>query len=408
MESIGDLVSPIKFIDVAEDISIAIELKFLIPFLPYGRAAGKLPRGTPIREAEYIKDMKDIEDIDRVKLWKDTFNGVAGAIKGVPGQDAITSFELLDRREQEREYWASKWIVKESKSAEPAKDDPDSNRFVWVPVEINSPKMAWRHADTLQIIEAVLKKLTATYHMVSNHSCELHVHVGRLDGRPFSLASMKRIAILLWMAEPPMRRVKDPRSPNFDHTYTWSFALRDHSRLAKGIREARIPQVRTRRGLEGLDHALVRYLQRRNVMHPEHQKAIGYIWRATSYVELGRMMSGEDRPHRRLGFNFSAMGEEDERARSSPKTLECRFLEGVIEEGLIVSWVKIFGSIVQVGLDGHDAEGRFARSVLRLAEENGELPFDEAFRRLMADLGIDEETSRPVQALIRKIHSEGP
>lgn len=389
-------------------MSIAIELKFLIPFLPHGAVEEKHRPGPPIQEVAYIKDTKDVQDVDRMKLWKGAFSSVASTIKGVAGQDAITSYELKERGAQEWDFWASTWIVKESKSAEPDKEDPDSNNFLWVPVEINSPKMAWKHPGTLKRIEAVLRNLRGAHHIVSNHSCEVHVHVGRLDGRPFSLPSLKRMAILIWMAEPIMRRVKDPRSPNFDHTYTWSFAQRDHSRLAKRIREERTPQARTRHEIEGLDHALVYYLLQKNAMFPEHQKAIWHIWRAPSYVELGKMMSGEDRPHRRLGFNFSAMGEEDERARRSPKTVECRFLEGVIEEGVIIGWIRIFGSMVQAALNRQDAQGRFAKTVLRLVDDDdSQQPFAESFQRLMKDLDIDDETSRPIEELIRKIHSEG-
>lgn len=135
--------------------------------------------------------------------------------------------------------------------------------------------------------------------------------------------------------------------------------------------------------------------------------AIGHIWRASSYLQLGRMLSGEDRSHRRLGFNFSAMGEEDERAKRSPKTIECRFLEGTIREDAVIGWISIFGSMVQTGLGGQDTQERFAKSVLRLADEANQPPFAEGFRRFMADLGIDEETFRPIEVLIREIHKEG-
>ncbi|KAK7753301.1 hypothetical protein SLS62_004820 [Diatrype stigma] len=392
---------------MAEDMSIAIELKFLIPFLPHGHAGEKQTPGPPIKEVAYIQDARDIHDASRLKLWKDAFYSVASTIKGVAGQDAITSYELEDRGAQEWEFWATTWIVKDSKSAEPSKEDPDSHRFIWVPVEINSPKMAWRHPGTLRLIEIVLKALRGAHHIVSNHSCEVHVHVGRLDGRAFSLPSMKRMAILMWMAEPIMRKVKDPRSPNYDHTYTWSFAQRDHSRLAKWIREDKTPQARTRRELEGLDPALVGYVISKKAMFPEYQKAIGHIWRAHTYVELGKMMSGDDKPHRRLGFNFSAMGEEDERARRSPKTIECRFLEGIIEEDVIIGWIRIFGTMVQAALNRQETQGRFAKTVLRLVDEDDQPPFAEAFHRLAEDLGIDKEISKPIEVLIRRIHGEG-
>ena len=391
--------------NMAEEIAVGIEFKFLIPFLPCGggseekRGAG--PAGPPIRETVHVLDAQKIQVSEKKALWRDTFAGVVNVIKGVPGQDAISCNELEKQQARERDFWATKWIVKDSKSAEPGKDHPESKNYAWVPVEINSPKMPWSDPRTLQTIEAVVKAVRTTYHVVANYSCEFHVHVGRMDGRPFTLPAMKRMAILLWFAEPIMRKVKDPRSPNFDHTYTWSFAQREHSRLSRTI--ANSPKLYTRNMLDGMEPALVSYLQRQDAAFPEHQRAIGHIWGALTHRELGRLMSGTDKPHRRLGYNFSAMGEEDERACTNPKTLECRFLEGVADEKVIGGWIRAFVAMVQTGLDGQYAQRRFANTVLRLINE-ADLPISRAFGRLMEDLGIEEKDYRPVQAFIEGIY----
>ncbi|RYO94323.1 hypothetical protein DL766_000600 [Monosporascus sp. MC13-8B] len=51
-------------------------------------------------------------------------------------------------------------------------------------------------------------------------------------------------------------------------------------------------------------------------------RALKTIWRATSKAQLGQLLSGSTKEYRRLGFNFSTCGGEDDRARRSPKTVE--------------------------------------------------------------------------------------
>ena len=61
------------------------------------------------------------------------------------------------------------------------------------------------------------------------------MHVGRIDGRPFSLLTLKRLATLLWLAESQLRSIRDPFSPNYNNIYTWGAEQRRYSRLAKAL-----------------------------------------------------------------------------------------------------------------------------------------------------------------------------
>ncbi|KAI0129121.1 hypothetical protein BJ170DRAFT_722070 [Xylariales sp. AK1849] len=393
--------------DRLEDLSIAAELKFLVPFLPHA-AAGLDDHVEPrMHIAKFIETAKDVRQKDKLKLWAHAFSGIANVIKTVPGQDASTSYDLERQKIQESDCWARRWIVKKSNSAEPMKEDAHREDYLWVPVEITSPRMAWKDPNTFDIMEKVLEALRTKYRLVSNYTCEVHVHVGRMDGRPFSLPTLKNIAVLLWIAEPILRKVKDPSSPNFQHVYTWSSAAREHSRLAMDIRDGKVAHPATPHDLEGTTGVLNRYLVNSNVKSCHNLDAVRLIVSTQSHLELGRLMSGEGRPYRRLGFNFSAFGEEDERARTNPRTVECRFLEGSIDGGVILGWMQIFGTMIEVALDQPESKGCFKRSLSRLLmDEEDHKTAEEAFKVLMDRLGVPKDVYGPVQAMVRELPPE--
>lgn len=116
----------------------------------------------------------------------------------------------------------------------------DYDKNVWTPVEICSPILSWsRKDDALSTLKRVIGVVNDKFDAVSNPSTETHVHIGRADGKFFSLRTMKKLATLLWLSEPLLRAVKDPRSPNFTHHYTWSYAWREHSRIALALGASR-------------------------------------------------------------------------------------------------------------------------------------------------------------------------
>lgn len=218
--------------DKTRNLSIAVELKFLVPFLQNSGPRPAVQSCPPIETCGFIESAKGVKADDNLRLWRHAFSNIAEAVRSVPKQYAYTSFDLEDLRLEEKCCWGTHWVVKKSNSAEPVRDDARRDDVLWVPTEVNSPKMAWSDPDTFATITAVMKAIERRYHIVSNYMCEVHVHVGRMDGQSLSTVTLKRLAMLLWVVEPVLRGVKDPASPNFRHVYTWSSAAREHSRLA--------------------------------------------------------------------------------------------------------------------------------------------------------------------------------
>lgn len=414
-----------RFLDTTEKLSIAIELKFVVPFLPSGAVAGDGGDSgdsdnsddsddqdePPLEVAKHIESAGAVAEEDKVKLWEQAFSSLADAIGSVPGQRALTSYDVARLRMRERDCWAKYWVVKKSNSAEPAMNHPHRDDYLWVPVEVNSPKMAWKDPKTIRTMKSVLDAMSARYRLVSNYTCETHVHVGRMDGRAFTLPTLKRIAMLLWLSEPILRSVKDPASPNFEHLYTWSSAARKHSRLAADLRSGKVAHAPAAWDLQGQDGALSCYLSNHKAKPVKGLNALRLIASTRTHVELGQLLSGVGRPYRRLGFNFSAFGGEDDRALTNPRTVECRFLEGQIAHDVVLGWVRIFSTMVEAGLDEAGSGGRFLKTVQRLVDEEdgglGQRPHaGDGFGRLMEDLGVEEEAYRPVQAMVRNIHRE--
>ncbi|KAH6654159.1 hypothetical protein BKA67DRAFT_517178 [Truncatella angustata] len=391
--------------DKAEDLSIAAELKFLIPFLPCKGKPARIHDGPQLEVVDYIERATQLDDAyDKLKLWQQTFSNVAAAIRNVLKQQAITSYDLDAMNQQERDCWLSYWVVKRSMSAEPAKDHPHRADWIWVPVEVNSPRLSWRDPTTIAVLRSVMDAIKSRYYIVSNYTCEVHVHAGRMDGRPFTLPTLKKLAILCWAAEPVLRKVKDPRSPNHAHVYTWSNSTREYSRLAAELKSEKVVHMPLLQDLVGLPEAFKWVLKDPSTITNSDMEASRLIAATRSHTQLGRLMSGEGRPYRRLGFNFSAFGGEDERARTNPRTVECRFLEGTIDTDVVVSWVQIFGKMVEAALDGAADGDRFTRLATHRSRGQGKADLlDYGLVRLMQRLGIREEVYRPIKMMIRGV-----
>ncbi|KAK9782332.1 hypothetical protein SCARD494_13640 [Seiridium cardinale] len=390
--------------DQPEDLSVAVELKFLVPFLPRDGANLNVISDPPLEVLDFVEHAQAVKTEDESKIWKHAFSNIANTIQLVPNQFAFTTYELEDLKRQERSCWASHWVVKKSNSAEPAKNHKYRDDWIWVPVEVNSPKMSRNDPSTNQIIASVMDAIKTRHCVISNYSCEIHVHIGRMDGCAFSLPTLKRIAMLVWMIEPVLRSVKDPRSPNFQHVYTWSSAAREHSRLAMDLRCGKAAYVPQAQDLNGLPRILKRYLKDPSSKASQHLDAFRFIVAARSHVDLGRVMSGEGRPYRRLGYNFSAFGGEDERALTNPKTVECRFLEGTMDTGTVLGWIEIFGRMIDIALDGCREEDRFATLLLYAGERETPESDSMAFVRLMEELGISDKIYRHIQMMIQELH----
>lgn len=385
--------------DAAGDISVAIELKFLLPLLPAANAKTET-------EAEADKHCRHVDGgrgsgvaracssaDDENALARQGYELVAQAIQLAAGQKAVTLPDIIRGGRQERDFWATHWIVKKANSAKPRHDDGHEEQHPgchWVPVELCSPKLQWKSPTTGTAIATVLGALHgADLGIVVNYTCDVHVHVGRSDARPFRLATLKRLATLLWLAEDLLRAVRDPASPNFRNVYTWGAELRQHSRLAEAVGRDRFrakngpaavagavedghdnsgpgstANLSAATAATGADHLFFAGLD-----DPADRRAVAAIWSAQSRVELGRMLSGSTRQFRRLGFNFSSLGEEDERARKGPRTVEFRVLEGTLCDDVVVPWMGICCGLVEVAAVGSGGEGkgdRFGEVVGRL------------------------------------------
>ncbi|KAL2258746.1 hypothetical protein VTK26DRAFT_7816 [Humicola hyalothermophila] len=399
-------------VESAEGISVALEWKLLIPLLSINSDDPQ-----PYDERDIVRA---VCDKDEEACLIQAHELVAREIREF-GEKAVTAHSISKNGLQETDFWDSTWIVKKANSAVPLDREKFLDGYIWVPVEICSPKMPVKKPDTRVRMQGVLNALTSAHRLVANCSCEVHIHLGRVDGRSWSLSTLKRLGSLLWAAEPTLRSIRDPSSANFHNIYTWGFAMRQHSRLAKLMRGVgsempgltlaepimKIPDEQVINGLRDLSHLPVKEIM-----------AISEIWQAPSHLELGRLLSGSEKMYRRLGFNFSAFGEEDERARRSPRTVEFRFMEGSVDPDLILNWLGICGTIVETAVARSD--DRFASALSRalqlLTEDHlqhmarpGDRPGERRarqFRELMQAFGVPEMEYRGFAEKIEREHQD--
>ncbi|KAK0632922.1 hypothetical protein B0T14DRAFT_533225 [Immersiella caudata] len=355
-------------IDRAEDIAVAVELKFLHPFRIEGSAD---PEPNDRRPVHVIgSPLKD----DQNACQQYAFQLVADTIKGT-GAKATTIYDITADGHAEDEFWESHWIVKKANSAEPGpkekQERPGGACYLWVPVEISSPKMATTDPQTSRHIRRVLKALTEGHRLAANYTCEVHVHLGRRDGQPFQLPALKRLASLLWSAEPTLRSIRDPNSPNYRNIYTWGSELRDFSRLSGDISKMSPEDAPNQDIQDGQVRHALRILPLTE-KRGRDWRALHEIWRVKSLRDLGLLLSGPDKQYRRLGFNFSSFGLEDERAKRSPRTVEFRMMEGTVDTDLILNWVFICATIAEAAVVPSDNRFDAALShvlALRAADE---------------------------------------
>jgi hypothetical protein len=362
------------YIDSPSSLTIGLEFKFLIPLLPDGVEDPRPEDPRPVRWTPTAgSDGPKTEE----KLLEDGLASVAKTIKATGYHHAVCLPDIQKMGVPESNYWKSCWIVKKANSAEPGEEEKANGKgYIWIPIEINSPRLRAQSPDTLRAVRAVVTQLNKSYRLVTNYSCELHVHLGRFDGRAFTLRTLKKLGTLFWMAEPILRGVKSDKSPNYDNTFTWSSPLRKRSRLWNQLRGP--PADATMR-----------------------------IWECADSQALGRLLSGDGRQYRRLGFNFSAFGLEDERATRSPRTVEVRFLEGCGANGdgsdknkdkgadQVEGWVLLCLALVRVAII--QQEDMFEGLIRQLwaVERQGAWYRQRGawFEQVMRWLGIDDDRS---------------
>ncbi|KAK0664483.1 hypothetical protein QBC41DRAFT_20553 [Cercophora samala] len=388
-----------EFEDKPEDVTLAVELKYLYPLLMPGFSDPEPNDPRPVQSALYPND-KPASQQQVLALLAQTIKET--------GENAITKAEIEEGGQKESEFWASTWIVKKAGSPEPLDRERLLKGYAWASAEICSPKMLANDRQTRRRVQKVLRALMTKHRLVINGSCDTHCHLGRIDDRPYSLSTLKRLATILWVSEPTLRSTRDPKSPNYENVYSWGFELVKHSRLAKSLEglEGLLTRQAVARQVHDIpDRQIVRAICGQKTVSAKDLAAFREMWSKTSHEELGKLLSGDTRMHRRLGFNFSAFGLEDERARTNPRTIEFRFMEGSTDIDMVLGWLTIGATIVEVAASRSDSRFEVALSRMLQKSREGEREtmvgqetrgerLGRDFAQLMEDLGVSHNISR--------------
>ncbi|KAK4185724.1 hypothetical protein QBC35DRAFT_388842 [Podospora australis] len=390
-----------EYTDHPEDITIAIEVKYLVPLL--------LP-GAVDPEPHDTRSVATALDPDNHKANQQQVTELLSQTLRKAGEKAVPLLEIVSSRLEQRDFWNDAWIIKKAGSPEPSAKERALQGYVWVPVELVSPKMLAKDPSTVQRMRRVLERLVSSHRLVANYSCDTHCHVGRSDDRAYTLSTLKRLATLLWPAEEALRSIRDRNSPNYNNEYTWGFEMR-YSRLGKSLHANRVCGRASEAFVAEMtdeipDKQVVKAIYAQEAMSARELQAFREIWKQNSHEGLGKLLSGDEAKYRRLGFNFSAFGLEDERARTNPRTMEFRFMEGTLRPDLVASWMIICGTIAEVAISRSDSrfevalarllhklDGGSPCTIKRLLERRGRR-LGRDFRDLMEDLGVPLDVYR--------------
>ncbi|KAK0628331.1 hypothetical protein B0T17DRAFT_572332 [Bombardia bombarda] len=345
-------------------IAFGLEVKCLLPLLVKGYKDPEPKETRPLFRTVFTGD--DPESLEARQ--KDAYELIAKTIRKT-GEKAITIFDIQKHKNspemgKESYYWDSDWIVKKANSAIPG-GDMNQTAYKWVSTEISSPRMAAMDKESSNRVRKVLEKLEARQRLKANFSCDVHVHIGRLDGKPFDLATLKRLATLLWLAEPTLRSIRNPKSLNYHNKYTWGAELRQRSRIALLLGAAGNTTSLAKTRIDDDETAtILRKLERDKMLSRADARALQLIWSAATHQDLGQRLSGIEPKYRRMGFNFSAFGKEDDRAVVSPRTVEFRIMEGTVEADLVAGWLAVCSKMAEVSaLRSESGRRRFAEAI---------------------------------------------
>lgn len=388
--------------DKVDDTAFGLELKCLMPLLMPGEEDPEPddPRQPTMALYASTDDPKATQ--------QQAYKAIADTIRQA-GHSAAAISEIAQANLQERNFWDTHWIVKRANSAEPTPSQKALKGYIWVSIEICSPKLSANEPKIYTWVKGVMDALQAKHRLVSNFTCDIHVHIGRMDDRPFRLPTLKRLAMLAWVAEPVLRTIRDPKSPNYENSYTWGAELRRFSRLAVevnttgGSKNGQHPPGASNGTIQ--DELLLNLPSTTPAANPVDIQALQMISDAPTYRSLGILLSGETKQYRRLGFNFSAFGEEDARARSNPRTVEFRIMEGTVRSDLVLAWLRVCKAVVEVAIDRDDDRlTRVLGRPLSEADEGGSgSRAGRKFAALMRDLGLSGSL---YQVLLDKVVSE--
>ncbi|CAI4218044.1 unnamed protein product [Parascedosporium putredinis] len=386
----GNATVPVAVLqDAPADIAIGVEFKFVVPFLTAGAVDPCPGDSRPIAYTLHADSPDRLQD--------QAYQFIVDIVQAWAKQPAISIKDVKASSWQESDFWSDRWIVKKSNSAEPSPEERLLPGLSWAALEISSPRMPAHDLRTPAALSAVVRALSAHCRITVNYSCEMHTHLGRVDGKPFALSSLKSLAALCWLMEPALRLLKDPLSPNFQHAYTWSSPLQEKSRLATMLaeKEGNKPQKQKRDhrvsaccgGGEVRLRSKARVRTEPKVMTERDKAALRAISSAVDHQALGKLLSGETKPYRRLGFNFSAFGLEDERAGRSPRSVEVRFLEGCWGEREVLGWAEVCIALAVLAVE--EPRDRFVKALTRLTRCNQRWAQNES--RLTARAGQQQQ-----------------
>ncbi|KAK4170531.1 hypothetical protein QBC43DRAFT_283133 [Cladorrhinum sp. PSN259] len=399
-------VHPAPYVDRPEDVTVAIEVKYIFPFLAPDAVDPAPHDPRPIQRVPDPSNPSAISGLANALI--------AQTIRSVAGEPAVTSEVIKANGKKERHFWDSHWIVKKAGSPEPRENELSIEGYVWTTVEIISHKYLATDPGTRDRIKGVLNTLLSSYRVVANYTCDTHIHLGREDNQAFTLETLQRLATLAWPAEKTLRSIRDPKSNNYHNIWTWGFET-TNSRLGvavSGVTGSATDLILTQDGLGIPDAQIVRAIAAQPSMPARELKIFQEIWKRDSHRSLGKLLSGKYRRYRRLGLNFSMFGLEDNRSRINPRTMEFRFMEGTIDASLAANWVVICARIVELAvLRSDDRYERSLRGVLqRIGNGTSQLSagkergaqMGQEFRELMEDLGVPKDVFGPFEAKVTR------
>ncbi|WQF77369.1 Putative amidoligase enzyme [Colletotrichum destructivum] len=247
-----------------------------------------------------------------------------------------------------------------------------------VGVELSSPILRPTPGDFGKVID-VLQLIRASTRSMTDPTCGFHVHVG--DVRGFSLRSMKKIATLVWAAEPVLYSLVHPSRSDFETAAPMS----TQSALAEeDVLDKYDSDVSTAASTDMEAHLPM------EVMPQRLQDMMLALWSAKNIPDiLGLLQPGDD--GHKGGLSFASMtrtyfGDSTEITSIYQGTVEFRQLEGTLDPELIMYWTKLVLRIAEVGRDMPAA--RFSAALSKIVKK---YPTErERLSALLEVLGLEE------------------
>lgn len=246
-------------------------------------------------------------------------------------------------------------------------------------IELSTPILAFDPDGTRKLVDTVAL-LRSQVRFYIDPGCGLHVHIASA-GESWTLETVKRIASLVWFAEPAICGLVAP----YRVASNYARPMHTHSRIAWDWHK--LPAY------DGPNESLDAHIPIHDLEDPE-QRAMASLWQSSDLYELEKRMAKYDTG--RCGLSTGSLSHKVDPASNSSSrskqrlvgTFEFRYLQSTMDTELMVQWTHLCVALVRKAETAKTDE--LHRLISNLVRCRTKTSAGKRLKELLKGLGLEE------------------